>query len=200
MMDDASSARAQRPGRMGDIRKILRSETHDAHEKLHGWAVADALSGPGRTVDIYRTYLRALYGPRLCLDLLIDQLGDDFGGHQHLVIAADLMDLGLDDRDLAAGAAAVERLSMTKTAQIIGAAYVTFGSALGNRQFAAQIGADPKCGDWPRRFIGDTSGDQARAWATVLTRVEACATSDAEIDDMVIGARQTFDWLARCLL
>ncbi len=181
--------------RAASVRADLQAATHEAHERLHGWDLAQRLQQHDASLDDYRAYLMALYGARVQLDAVLEACGFAAGASEHKALAADLCDLGVDQPALDRAAHQTATLTLANPAQRMGAAYVVLGSTLGNRLLWQQLGKREASRRWPHRFIADMGGHQRTAWDKLLSDLDAHADTDDALHQMIAGANAVFAWL-----
>jgi heme oxygenase len=167
----------------GDLRAHLRGATMAAHDLLD--AAMQAASGWQTRAD-YARFLSLQHAARAPLeDWLAAHAPRDLDPPpQTPLIAADLAALGAR----VPPPAPAFTLAAPRTGELLGAAWVLAGSALGNKAIARQV-ARIGGGEWPTAFLGD--GAMMDFWQALRARIERPVTA-AEAASAADGAAAVF--------
>jgi heme oxygenase (biliverdin-IX-beta and delta-forming) len=191
-------------GRPAGLHARLREGTSAQHRVLD-----DALGfllAPALTLERYRQVLAAFYGLYVPLEVrlrdlrrLADVPAECLPDRSRL-LAEDLEFLGVPGAPLAALPRCEELPALTGRERLAGALYVVSGASLGGiviaRRLEHSLGVRAHAG--ASFFVGDGS-DTGKRWHQVLGWLEALAAGGAAADEILAGARQTFELFTRWL-
>lgn len=192
-------------GRRRTVRLQLRDATADVHEALHRHPAFVSLLEGRIALPTYRALLARLHGFHTALERdLRDASPEILRGFDVRALErspdlrADLLALGLSDRDIEALPVCEGLRSVRSNAELMGRLYVVEGSALGGRVLAARLdGLLGPAGTAGRRFFTGRAAPDPLPWPAFCRLLEAQA---ADVEAMIEGADTTFhalaDWLA----
>lgn len=168
------------------LRILLRSATHEAHERLHLHTGFAAVQNATIDMGAYRKLLLRLYGFYVPFEVAA-------GGHDRSDwLKEDLTALGIAHRiPFAPMCPGIPNLETAE--RRLGASYVVEGSALGGRELAR--GLDLLLGPGAengRRFFSGRGSGTAKAWKDYLAQLSAAPTGTLAQAEIISAARETF--------
>jgi heme oxygenase len=182
----------------------LKEGTAPQHRVLDG--ALGFLLDPGLSVERYRGVLAAFYGLYVPLEVRLRGLGQlaDVPGvylpDRSRLLADDLEFLGMPGAQRAALPLCEELPALTGRDRLAGALYVVSGASLGGsfiaRSVEQSLGVRAHAG--ASFFVGD-GPETGKRWRQVLGWLEALAARGAAEEEILTGARQTFELFTRWL-
>jgi heme oxygenase (biliverdin-IX-beta and delta-forming) len=164
------------------------------------------LLDPALTLERYRQVLAAYYGLYVPLEVRLRglrELADVPGAYlpdRSRLLAEDLEFLGMPSAQRSALPLCEELPALAGRERLAGALYVVSGASLGGsfiaRSVEHSLGVRAHAG--ASFFVGD-GPDTGKRWKQVLAWLEALAAGGAEEEEILIGARQTFELFTRWL-
>lgn len=188
------------------VRDVLRAKTWEIHKKLHLHASFVALFNETLSLDGYRLLVERLYGFYAPLDRAIDRAlaGDAVQNRFSYVaradiLARDLADLGLDRDALADSPECLAVYDIVSPLTVGGILYVVEGSTHGGAVIdtAARKLLGNQAGG--RRYWAWCQAENERRWAATNRYLEHLRAQGIALDDLVAGARGTFQLMAEWL-
>lgn len=178
-----------------DVRKALRSATHDIHERLHRHPALAAVQAG--TIDriAYRRLLARLYGFHIGFERAAR-----IAPERSVRLERDLASLGVSPERLAALPPCHGFPTMAEPEALLGALYVVEGAALGGVTLARGLDGLMGVGvlDGRRFFTGNPSGTGS-AWRAYLARLSATPHSAETQATIIATATATFALFERWL-
>lgn len=198
-------------GKVGDtaIRHVLRAQTQDVHEQLHGHTSFAGLLNGSLDLAGYRELVKRLYGFYEPLDKAIIGVLAEAPRHRNAfsyVGRSGLLRRDLIDLDVVA--AEIDNLPLCRSAHDIislrsigGVLYViegaTRGGSLINRSAIRLLGSVDRGG---RSYWQWCRSQQNTQWRKINAYLDHLSSEGAEAQDLVTGAADTFrlfaEWLA----
>ena len=193
-------------GTRATVRDVLRDQTWEIHKKLHLHASFVALFNETLSLDGYRILLQRLHGFYVPLDEQVDRALASCGGPSGFdyaarsdILARDLVDMGLSRGDLDGSAKCLDVRDVVSPETVGGALYVIEGSTHGGSVIDTAA----------RKLLGDTLGgrrywawcraENKNRWATTNRYLEQLRENGTAVEDLIAGARGTFQLLAEWL-
>jgi heme oxygenase len=191
--------------RPAPMREVLRTRTRDAHERLHRHAAFAAFAEGRLPLEGYRRLLARLHGFYAPLDDAIARVAPDAAGPAFApvrradLLARDLRDLGLSDRDVASLPRCEAASDLVTPGALPGVLYVIEGATLGGATLDASARAllpgPPPAG---RRYWGWCRETCGVRWKMTQALLDSPAAGAPE--DVARAASATFrlfaDWMA----
>ncbi len=188
------------------VRDVLRAKTWEIHKKLHLHASFVELFNETLSLDGYRLLVERLHGFYAPLDRAIDQaLAGDAAQTRFSyvaradILARDLADLGLDRGALADSPQCLGVHDIVSPLTVGGILYVVEGSTHGGS--VIDTAARKLLGDHAggRRYWAWCHAENERRWTATNRYLEHLRAEGAALEDLVAGARGTFQLMAEWL-
>ncbi|MCR8825187.1 biliverdin-producing heme oxygenase [Pseudosulfitobacter koreensis] len=186
-------------------RDVVRRQTDAAHAKLHLHATFVALFEGNIELDAYTRLIQRFHGFYAPLDRAIEQtiatMPDGRDRYPYVrrsdLLAQDLIDLKATALDLRGGPQCTRAAQIVTPETLGGVLYVIEGATLGatgvDRAAQRLLDADNCAG---RRFWAWGRAQKAQRWTLANDYLELRYAQGTALDDLVAGARDTFDVLA----
>ncbi len=197
-----------RPRQIETVRDVVRKQTDAAHAKLHLHTSFVALFEGSLELGAYTQLVQRFHGFYAPLDRAIEHtiasMPDAAARYAYVrrsdLLAQDLIDLNATALDKQNGPRCTRAADIVTPETLGGVLYVIEGATLGATQIdrAAQklLGAD---GCEGRRFWAWCRAQKAQRWTLANDFLEQRHAQGTTLDDLVTGARDTFDVLAEWL-
>lgn len=193
----------------GTLRDNLRRQTADIHEGLHRHGSFVALFEGRLSRHGYLELLRRFFSFYLPLDQAIARVlaggANETGDFRYVarspILAQDLLDLGDSPLAIRDQRLCQQTQDLVSSRSIGGVLYVVEGSVLGskviNKAAARLLGAEETSG---RRHWSWCTSVQHERWGMMIRYLELLEASGISHDEMIAGARDTFQLLADWLM
>ncbi len=186
------------------ILNLLRSQTHDLHDRMEAYDLSKLMLSPEVTPAGYAAFLASHYRLLAALEPRLDAFFAAQGGeppyrsagkHQH--IAADLAALGAP---LPEPLAADDLPAFETTAQAWGAAYVIEGAAMGGMVLHRALSQRPQLAQLPAfSYLGGGGQPPVVRWQSFCEQIAAHVVDEADQQAALAAARATYEAMGRCL-
>ena len=188
------------------LRDALRAQTDTAHQRMHSHSAFVALFAGSIGLTDYTALMRKFHGFYGALDTAVaDVTGQSSCDYSYArrgdILAQDLVDLGLDVRDVQANPQCLALHDVVTPASLGGVLYVIEGATLGAAQIdrAAQKILSPTRATG-RNFWASSRAQGKMRWAAMTRMLQELDAQNHPRAPLIQGATGTFqalaDWLA----
>ena len=186
------------------LRTRIKLATDTIHEDLNQWSLVTTLMAGTATQATYAQFLTTTAKYRLACEEAIEPFAKEFNSVLQVsrYFTGSLLLADLEEMNKPIGGSLIQAdqtsFDFNNKYQALGGLYVLAGSSNGNRMIMKSVFGNSPDRSWPRRYLSNST--EPSAWRQFCDALEKIATDQPHADDVVFGAKHTFEQVAKTVL